>query len=231
MFLYRAFHETYSSGVNSSNGFESGLLKSEYTCSDRTTLLEHFDLANRNRTPWISTTDDLLCAIKRAIQLAEEHGIAGVRIAVIDLNACRYCEYYLAKDLAADLNLGYAQWQESEFLFRWQIPDTGVAACLTLETLQRRGLYAIIPQVLQQGSVGQWRDLMREEWWNIRPQLHLQEVAQKAVEVAFLFGHGGHTEHIGLEAAWWWEQRVGRIVKEYYYELLALGTDHPEYFD
>lgn len=107
MFLYRTFRETYSSGVDSSNGFESGLLKFEYTCSDCTTILEHLYLANRNRTPWVSTTDDLLCAIGRAIQLVDGRGVAGAQIVVTDFNACRYCEYYLARDLAANPNLGY----------------------------------------------------------------------------------------------------------------------------
>lgn len=121
-FLYRAFHEQYSSGVNSSNGFRAGARKSKHQDPDRESVRKHFDVGNRYPTPWISTTDNLLRAIKRAHQLAHKHGVAGVSIAVIEVSACRKCEYHFADDLADQFNLESLPWHDEEYLFRYRIP-------------------------------------------------------------------------------------------------------------
>lgn len=230
-FLYRAFDEYHSSGVNSSNGFHAGVRKSEYQDHDCDSVREHFDSNNRSPTPWISTTDNLLRAIKRAQQLSGKHGRAGVSIAVIDVQQCRNFQYYLAEDLAEQFDLEPRPWHDEEYLFRWRIPKKAVVCCLSLDTLERRGLFWMVPELLERGSVERWRELIIENWRDERPDHHLTAVGYKAAKFAFLFGDGEHSEHIGLEAAGWWENKVARVVKSSFYQTLAGENDTPECFD
>lgn len=132
---------------------------------------------------------------------------------MIDLAACQDCEYYLAADLAENLDLEPSLWHEEEFLFRWEIPENAIVCCLSLDTLENRGLYDLVPEVLTYGNVEAWKRLIRENWIIDRPNRHLREVRRMASWLAFMFGDGVHIDYIGLEAAMWWEERVGRIVK------------------
>lgn len=202
-FLYRAFDHYHSSGVNSANGFHAGVRKSDEEEEPCDSVREHFDANNRYPTPWISTTDNLLRAIKRAHQLSNKHGRAGVSIAVIALDACHRCPHYLAEDLAEQFNLEPRPWHGEEYLFRWRIPNKAVVCCLSLDTLEERGLYRMVPELLERGSVERWRERMSDNWTEERPERHLTAVGYKAARFSFLFGDGGHSEHVGLEAAGW----------------------------
>lgn len=230
-FLYRAFHAEYSSGVNSASGFYAGVEKSSRRSRQRQTVARHLDRHNTIPTPWISTSSDLLRAIKRAVQLAERHGSNGVSIAVIDLEECDDCEFYNAADLADTLDIETNHWNEEEYLFRWAIPGDAIVSCLSLETLDDRGLYDVVPELLTRGTVEMWKRRIMENWLEDRPARYSKEVGRMAARVAFLFGDGVHTVNIGLEAAEWWEESVGRDVKRSFYRALERGTDDPECFD
>lgn len=230
-FLYRAFDEHHSSGVNSRNGFRAGLRKSEDQEEVCDSLREHFDSNNRYPTPWISVTNNLLRAIRRAYHLSRKHGSDGVFIAVIRLVDCGRSDYYLAEDLAEQFNLEQRPWYDEEYLFRWRIPGKAIACCLPLDTLEQRGLYEMVPELLERGSIRTLRVAIRTNWMEDRGYRHLTEVGYKAAKFAFLFGDGDHTEYIGLEAAGWWESWVARIVKQSFYKTLNQENDTPDCFE
>lgn len=230
-YVYRAFHADHSAGENSANGFDAGVKKSSRQSSDRRTIARHLDRNNKILTPWISTSSDLLRAIKRAMQLARSYGSDGVSIAVIDIEECDDCRYYNAAELAETHGIEADRWNEEEYLFRWTIPGDAIVACLSLDTLDDRGLFDVVPELLTRGSVETWKRTVRENWLEERPKRYLKKVGQMAARVGLLFGDAEHTDCIGLEAAEWWEERVGRTVKQAFYLALARGTDHPECFD
>lgn len=230
-FVYRAFHSRHSSGVNSADGFLSGVRKSEHQDWDSDSVRKHFNASNRDPTPWISTTTNMLRAIKRAHQLSDRHGIGGVSIAVIDIAECQWCDFNRADDLADAFGLADLPWHSEEYMFRWRIPGTAIVSCLALRTLERRGLYGIVPELLEDASADAWKEMIRHNWMQEGPDRHLQAAGRKAARFGFLFGDGEHVEHIGLEAAQWWERRVGRIVKDSFYDTIDFINDTPGWFD
>lgn len=71
-----------------------------------------------------------------------------------------------------------------------------IVCCLSLETLERHGLYEMVPEVLQPVSPDVWKQTISDNWTHERPDLHLQEAGYKAAEFTFLFGDGMQLEHI-----------------------------------
>lgn len=235
-FIYRAFHDVHSAGVNSHAGFQSGLQQSDPLPPDIVTLDEHANQHNRNPTPWISTTDQLLRVILRAVKIANEHGIAGVHIAIIDFAKCTSSPPRKARDIRYAYRLGYEPWHAHEFLCKWEIPGNAIVSLLSLQTLSDRGLFVMVPQVLDYPVVDVCMEQIIEDWEQIRSSdRYLQEVGVKAAEFGYLFGAGVHTEYIGLEAAQWWESRVGtprwksgygRYLFQTFYATIRGGTDN-----
>lgn len=139
-FLYRVFHDVHSAGINSRDGFRSGLQEFENSRSDKITLGHHSNHLNRNPTPWISTTDEILRAIQRAIVLAGANGIAGVHIAVIAVAICESNPPRKASKLRFDNGLGYDDpWHKREFLIQWEIPRSAIVSSLSFQILRDRG--------------------------------------------------------------------------------------------
>lgn len=69
----------------------------------------------------------------------------------------------------------------------------------------------MVPQLEESRSVEECMAMIKDDWRQTRdPDEYLQQVGVKAADFAHLFGVGMHTEHIGLEAARWWEERVGK---------------------
>lgn len=231
IFLYRAFHRDVSAGVNCIHGFHAGVRESDYQDPDDETVAMHFDKRNRDPTPWISTTSDILRAIKRALQLARYHGSDGVYIAIIDLDECEGYEFHRATCLANRHDLEIHPWHQDEFMFRWRIPMEAMVCRLTLNTLISRGLYTELPEIRARCSVEAWKEKIMNNWVQVRPGRYFVDVGRKAARFAFLFGDGEHTEFVGLEAAAWWEARVGRIVKGTLFKELRKGTVHADCFD
>lgn len=235
-FVYRAFHNIHSAGVNSRDGFKSGLAKSEDVRADEITLKEHSDALNRNPTPWISTTDQLLRAILRAVNLADTHGIVGVHIAVISVEKCQPCPPVQASKMRFQLQLGYEPWHNHEFLTRWEIPGNAIVSSLPLQILKNRGMFTMVPQALRFAGVDECLGVIMEEWQRVRDKNeYLQDVGVKAARFSHLFGAGEHTEYIGLETARWWEHRVGTESWSYGFgryffltfdEMIRRGTNH-----
>lgn len=89
----------------------------------------------------------------------------------------------------------------------------------------------MVPELRQQASADVWKEMIIANWRQERPDLYLQEVGYKAANFAFLFGDGVHTEHIGLEAARWWEKKVARIVKDSLSDSLDEINNNPDCFD
>lgn len=175
-------------------------------------IQQHFDHV-LNPSPWISTTNDLLRAIKIAADWLND-GKDDITIAVINVKACRNCEFYPGDYLAlsyTDENLAV---HKTEFLFRWEIPGQAIVACIPFLTLVGRGLWVLVPEVNRGKYWDKWETL--ETWRKeIRKALShegsgvefLQDVGRRAAEVAFLFGRGDYTEYIGKEVALWWDER------------------------
>lgn len=230
-FLYRAFHVSYSSGKNCAHGFRAGASESENQLPDSDSVRLHLNGSKRYRTPWISTTENLLRAIKRAQQLTNEYGSADISIAVIEVAACLPCEYYLAADLASAYGLGSRRWWDEEYLFRFSIPNEAVVCCLSLDTLQERGLYEIVPELRTSISADRWKKLIGENWSDTCQRHHLTNAGSKAAKFGFLFGDGVHTAHIGLEAAGWFEEWVASIVKRRFYAVLRQENETPDCFE
>lgn len=236
--LYRAFHDQFSSGSNSADGFLSGVCSCRYRdtpCGDQhddsDTVREHFKDHNRAATPWISTTHNLLRAFKRAQKLSGDWGKTGVFIAVIKLAELHACHHYLAKDLEERLGIEPRIWHQDEHLIRFRIPKEAVLCCLSWETLEHRGLYTVLPEIQQGGTADEWGRRILAYWTEHRPEKHLTAVGEKAARFAFLFGEGEHTAHIGLEAAGWWEGWVGKVLKRAFYRQLKAVNDSPDCFE
>lgn len=223
--VYRAFDTHHSAGTGSAHGFTAGLSEYDHQDDDCDSIEDHFNAASRYLTPWISTTSNLLRAIKRAQQLSDRHGSSGVHIAVILVEECNEHRYFLAESLAEQFDLTVRWWHGEEYLFRWEIPCAAVVSCLRLETLEERGLYSMVPELLQRCSADKWKQRMLANWREDQPDRHLSAAGCKAAKLAFLFGDGEHTEYVALEAAGWWEDMVGRIVKGALYRTLAGHND------
>lgn len=118
--LYRALHSAHLAGVNSRGGFQSGLARSADPSSYSVTLGQHANGLNRDPTPWILTTDQLLRAILHAVKLAEVHETAGVGIAIIAVSKCKVNPPTKTSELRFRHQLRYEAWNHHEFLFRWE---------------------------------------------------------------------------------------------------------------
>lgn len=210
-FLYRACHSVHSSGVNSRNGFQSSLPKSDDCSPDAVTLEQHNDDENVAATPWISTTDRLLDAILRAVALSKSHGsTTAVHLAIIGIAQCAPDKPSKASQLRYRAGLVYDTHHAHEFLFRWRIPAGAIVSCLALQTLVERGLYVMLPQVQRGLDFEDCALAIMDEWESVRDKnKYLQQVGVKAAKFALLFGRDPYTEYVGLEAAKWWESRVG----------------------
>lgn len=119
--LYRAFHSAHLAGVNSRDGFQSGLARSADPSSDSVALGQYANSLNRDPTPWISTTDQLLRVILHAVKLAEVHETAGVGIAIIAVSKCKVKPPTKTSELRFRHQLRYEAWHHHEFPFRWEI--------------------------------------------------------------------------------------------------------------
>lgn len=222
-FVYRAFHKD-SAGINSGDGFRS-LLQGGWAMEDEDpsniyiSIQQHFDRV-LNPSPWISTTNDLLRAIKIAADWLND-GKDDITIAVIDVEACENCEFYSGDYLALSYTNENSAVHKTEFLFRWEIPGQAIVACVPLLTLVGRGLWVLVPEVNRGKYWDKWETL--ETW---RKEIRkasshegsgvefLQDVGRRAAEVALLFGRGDYTEYIGKEVALWWDERRDIVLQE-----------------
>lgn len=189
-------------------------MKDEEPSKTNMSVQGHFDRVLKP-SPWISTTDDLLRAIKIAAEWLND-GKEDVSIAVIDVRACENCEYYSGDYLDKTRNLTH---NKTEFLFRWEIPGHAVVSCYPLWTLVGRGLWILVPEVNRGAYWDKWETLeiwrkeIRKASWRKGSGIEghgtefMRGVGRRAAEVACLFGRGDHTEHIGKEVALWWDNR------------------------
>lgn len=102
---------------------------------------------------------------------------------------------------------------------------------MSLETLENRGLYDLVPEVLTHASVEEWKQLIWDNWMKDRPRRYMRAVGRMAAEVACLFGDSEHMQCVGFKAASWWEEDVGKIVKRSFYMTIGRTTELIECFD
>jgi hypothetical protein len=188
-FLFRAWSRS-SAGTNSLRGFRSGdrHIRNLTDVEKEEHFSNHADQSNRVPTCFISTTSDLIRAMKIAIE-KDVQGEEDVHISFIQSNDC------VSAEALAD-EFGLRSWLfKTEFLFPWEIEANEIVHVVSLATLIENQLLDRF-KVLNDASLPPLQELREqicennEKAWNKNRNTWPERSGRYVAKIAKCFGAG-----------------------------------------